>query len=77
MCYTGTLVVPWGFPLTFDVLQGALVWCHLGLCGAHIEVVVLVRVLVVMLCPIVGPPSEVAQGPRMELPMGYSPLELS
>ena len=60
MCYTGDLVVPWGFTLTFDVLRGALVWCHMVLCGAHVDLVVLVRVLVGMICTLVGPPSEVA-----------------
>ena len=69
-------MVPWGFTLPFDVLWGALVRCNLGLCGAHVEVVVLVRVLVGMLCTFVGPPSEVAQGPRVSLFMGYAPPEV-
>ena len=43
MCYIGALVVTWGVLLPFDVLQGALVRCHLGLCGANIDVVVLFR----------------------------------
>ena len=42
----------------------------------RVEVIVLVRVLVVIICPLVGPPSEVAQGPRLELPLGYAPLEV-
>ena len=29
------------------------------------------RVLVRIPCPLVGPPSEVAQGPRLDLTMGY------
>ena len=49
-------LVPCGFLLRFDVLQGALVWFHLGLCVAHVGVVVLVSVLVRMLCPHVVPP---------------------
>ena len=73
MCYTGDVLVPCGFLLHFDMLRGALVWCHLGLCVAHIGVVVLVRVLVGILCPHVGPPSEVEQGPRLALSLGYAP----
>ena len=76
MCYTGAVLVPWGFLLTYDVLRGALVRCHLGLCVAHVGVVVLVRVLVGMLCTHVGPPSEVAQGPCLALSLGYAPLEV-
>ena len=30
--YTGTVLLPCGFLLPFDVLRGALVQCHLGLC---------------------------------------------
>ena len=37
---------------------------------ALVGVVVLVRVLVEMLCPNVGPPSEVAQGKRLVLSLG-------
>ena len=76
MCYTGAVLVPCGFLLPFDVLRGALVWCHLGLCVARVGVVFLVRVLVVMVCPHVGQPLEVAQGPRLALYLGYAPLEV-
>ena len=34
------------------------------------------RVLVGILFPLVGPPSEVAQGPRLALPLGYAPSEV-
>ena len=73
MCYIGAVLVPWGFLLPFYVLQGASVWYHLILCVSHVGVVVLVRVLVKMLCPHVFPPSEVAQGPRLEFSLGYAP----
>ena len=56
MCYTGAVLVLCGFLVPFDVLCGALVQCHMGLCVAHVGVVVLVRVMVGMLCPHVGPP---------------------
>ena len=48
----------------------------MGLCVAHVGVVVLVRVLVGMICPHVGPPSEVAQGPRLAFSLGYAPSEV-
>ena len=76
MCYTVALVLPWGFLLPFDVLRGALVRCHMGLCGAHVEVVVLLCVLVGMLCPLVGTPLEVAQWPRLALSLGHAPSEV-
>ena len=76
MCYNGAVLVPCGFLLPFDVLRGELVWFHLGLCVAHVGVVVLVCVLVGMLCTHVGPSSEVAQGPRLALSLGYAPLEV-
>ena len=43
---------------------------------AHVGSVVLVSILVGMLCPHVGPPSEVAQGPYLALSLGYAPLEV-
>ena len=76
MCYTASVLVPCGFLLTFDVLRGELVRFHLGLCVANVGLVVLVRVLVGMLCPNVGPPSEVAQGPHLALSLGYAPSEM-
>ena len=76
MCYTGAVLVTWGFLLPFDVLRGELIRCHLGLYVAHVGVVVLVHVLVGMLCLHVGPPLEVYQGPRMVLYLGYAPLEV-
>ena len=76
MCYTGAVLVPWGFMLPFDVLRGELVWCHMGLCVEHVGVVVLVRVLVEMLLPHLGPTSEVLQGPRLAFSLGYAPSEV-
>ena len=76
MCYTGAVLLPLGFLLTFDVLWGPLVRFHLGLGVAHVGVVVLVCVLVGMLCPHVGPPSEVSQGPRLPLSLEYAPSEV-
>ena len=69
-------MVPCGFLLSFDVVRGALVWYHMGLCGAHVEKVFLVRILVKMLCTIFGLPSEVAQGPSLALSMGYVPSDV-
>ena len=42
----------------------------------HVGVFVWVRVLVGMLCPHVGPPSEVAQSPHVEFSLGYAPSEV-
>ena len=76
MFYTGAILVSWGFPLPFDVLRGELAQYHMGFYGAHVGLVVLVRVLVGMICPLVVPPSEMAQGPRLELYLGYAPSEM-
>ena len=76
MCYTGAVLVPCGFLLPFDVLWGTLVRFHLVLCVSHFGVVVLVRVLVGMLFPHVGPPLEVPQGLSLALSIGYAPLEV-
>ena len=76
MCYTGAVLVTWGFLLPFDVLRGELIRCHLGLYVAHIEVVLLLRVLIWMLCPYVVPPLEVLHEPLMELSLGYAPSEM-
>ena len=72
---TVLFLVPCGFLLPFDVLRGESVRCHLVLCLAHVGVVVLVRVLVGILCPHVGPPSEVVQGTHAVLSLGYAPLD--
>ena len=42
----------------------------------RIEVIVLVRVLVGMICPLAGTPLEVAHGLLLELLLGYSPSEV-
>ena len=76
MYYTGVVFVPCRFLMPFDMPWGALVLFHLGLCVAHIGVVVLVSFLVGILCTHVGPPSEVAQGTHMVLYLGYAPLEV-
>ena len=70
------MLVSCGFLLPFDVLWGSLVQCHLGLCVAHVGVVILVRVFFGILFPHVDPPSEVAQGTRLVLSLGYLPSEL-
>ena len=41
-----------------------------------VEVIILVRILVRIIFPLVGPPSEVVQGPRLEMPLGYAPSEV-
>ena len=56
--------------MSFDDLLGALVRCNLCLCGAHVEVVVLVHVMVRIICPLLGTLSEVAKGLRLVLPQG-------
>ena len=43
---------------------------------AHIEVVLLLRVLIWMFCPYVVPPLEVLHEPLMELSLGYAPSEM-
>ena len=57
VCYTDAVLVTFVFLMTFDLLQGALVCCHLGLYVARFRVVVLVRVLVGILCPHTDLPS--------------------
>ena len=62
--------------MTFDMLRGVLVWCHMGLCVATVGVVVLVRVLVGLLCTHVGQPSEVDQRPFLVFYLEYIPSEV-
>ena len=71
MCYTCVIVVPWGFPFLLGVLQVSLVLCHRVLCEVSVEMIVSVHILVRMIFSPVVPPSEVAQGPLMDLILGY------
>ena len=42
----------------------------------RVAAIVSVHVLVEMIYPLVGPPSELAQGLRLMLPLGCAPLEV-
>ena len=76
VCYTYVLTATWGFLFLFYVLKGAWVLCHWGLCGVHVEVIILLRVLVIIICPLLGPLFEVEQGLFLVLPLEYAPLEV-
>ena len=69
-------MAPWGFLLIFDVLQVEWIMCHLGCCGVRIEVIFLVIFLFMMIFLLLGPSSEVAQGPLMALFLRYTPSEV-
>ena len=53
------------------MLQVSLVLCHRVLCEVSVEIIVSVHILVGMIFSPVVPPSEVAQGPLMDLILGY------
>ena len=42
----------------------------------HVEVIILLRVLVIIICPLLGPLFEVEQGLFLVLPLEYAPLEV-
>ena len=58
-CPCGIQVLFW-YLVGFCCLLREVVWCHLGLCVAHVGVVVLVIFLIGILCPHMVPHSEVA-----------------